>query len=76
MDRLFNSLNPQQVAALVHSVNQPTFAGNMPKSFARGKGKKKVAIATQTNAKATRPLNSWIAFRSMSPKHSSIENPF
>jgi len=64
MKQMLRDMTPAQLQTMVQTANQPRLTMDMPHNVARGKGKKKLGRAAPAG-KATRPLNSWIAFRSM-----------
>ena len=63
MQRLLSSLTPGQIATFLQDTSQPRPSMKLTKNVSRGKGNKKNLVLSASVAKATRPLNSWIAFR-------------
>ena len=63
MKEMLRSMTPAQIETMIQPASQPRPTVDMPKNMSRGKGKKKVGN-TAGAGKTTRPLNSWIAFRS------------
>ena len=63
MKQMLREMTPAQLETMIQVANQPRLTIAFPSTSVRDKGKKKLAHATP-RAKTTRPLNSWIAFRS------------
>ncbi len=65
IQHLYSTIDPQQVAAMAHNANQASAGKPLTELVAHGKEKKNRVATAPNTIKATRPLNSWIAFRSM-----------
>lgn len=64
MKQMLRNMTQAQIETMFQSANQPRLTVDLPKSLSRGKGKKKLGRTAAPVGKATRPLNSWMAFRS------------
>ena len=63
MKQMLKNMSPAQIETMIQTASQPRLTMTLADNSSRGKGKKKVARNTPPG-KATRPLNSWMAFRS------------
>ncbi|KAL9127072.1 MAG: hypothetical protein Q9217_003974 [Psora testacea] len=63
VQHLLSAMTPQQIANALHSVNG-VMTGKTSKIKKPGKSKRKSRAASNVRSKATRPLNSWMAYRS------------
>lgn len=64
MKQMLRNMTQVQIEAMFQTASQPRLTMDFPKTHPRGKGKKKLGRATASISKTTRPLNSWMAFRS------------
>ena len=65
--RLMKTMTPQEIESALRKAQSPREADRLHKNSMRGKGKKKDLIDTAAAInKNTRPLNSYMAFRSKS----------
>jgi len=64
MQRFYGTANPQQIAMMIHHANLPKAGTPLTALVAHGKVKKNDGDSAVHSTKTTRPLNSWMAFRS------------
>ena len=72
MKKMLREMTPAQLETMIQTANQPRLTVELPKHPSRSKGKKKLGRAPPAG-KATRPLNSWMAFRSKYCNSSACE---
>lgn len=57
-------MTQKQIDEMFEAAGQPRLTTNLSINHARGKGKKKLGRAVASDRKNSRPLNSYMAFRS------------